>query len=110
MTKMFCVHEFELKSGASEEEFRKFVVEEMFPRYAERQWDVHLAKGDKGERVGKYAIIWATDVETRNAVGGAPGSDPPTVDVTDEGTRRQQKFASMVDSTFTDYVVEFSSK
>ena len=105
MTKIFSVHECDLKPGVSEEEFEKFMVEEMLPVYADTPVKCYIVKGDKGRHNGKIGMVLMTDVETRNRLFGPPGEGPSQEEWTDEGRRVAEKYYTLCDSPFTDFKV-----
>ena len=105
MTKMFLVHDIELKPGVSEEEFKKFVVEEMLPVFSDSPINCYIVKGDKGKHKGNLGVIYVTDLETRNRVMGTPGEAKSREEWTDEEIRVAEKYYSLCDSPFTDYKV-----
>ena len=64
MAKVFGLHRVRLRRGINAEEFEKFVTEEVFPL----PWSglsVHLLKGDRGDREGKY--LWVYEFESIEA-------------------------------------------
>ncbi len=67
MAKIFGVTPLELRPGMNEQEFVKFWVEQYAPLGARLGWTGHVLKGDRGERAGKYAVIWEVpSVEQRD--------------------------------------------
>lgn len=65
MGKVYGIHEIELHPGIDEESFAKFVNQELVKVYAEMGWKTMLLKGDRGQRVGKYAVLY--EIENRGA-------------------------------------------
>jgi hypothetical protein len=57
MGKVYGIHEIELHPEVSEKSFVKFFNEEYAKGYTEVGWKLMLLKGDRGQRVGKYAIL-----------------------------------------------------
>jgi hypothetical protein len=58
MAKVYGIHEIELYAEVSEESFKKFFTE--FAKLYEKEsgWKVILLKGDRGQRAGKYALMY----------------------------------------------------
>ena len=74
MAKVFGVATIELRPGVSGEDFERFWIEEYAPMGAKLGWIGHVAKGDRGERIGKYAVIWELpSVESRQRYSPADG-------------------------------------
>jgi hypothetical protein len=65
MGKVYGIHEIELHPGVSEESFVKFFNQEFAKSYAEFGWHLMLLKGDRGQREGKYAVLF--ELESREA-------------------------------------------
>jgi len=65
MGKVYGVHEIELHPGVSEESFVQFFNQELAKAYTEIGWKLMLLKGDRGQRVGKYAVLF--EIESREA-------------------------------------------
>ena len=76
MAKVFGIHEVELRPGVTAEEFERFLTQEYIPGAAPLPagWQVSYLKGNRGERVGKFAILFEiASVEDRDrlfTVGG----------------------------------------
>ncbi len=69
MAKVFGVTPMELRPGVSGEDFAKFWIEEYAPLGLRLGWTSHVLKADRGERAGKYAVIWEQpSVEERDRV------------------------------------------
>ena len=67
MAKVFGVWPVELADGVLGEDFEKFWLEEYGPLGLKLGWISHVCKADRGERNGKYAVIWEIpSVERRN--------------------------------------------
>jgi len=66
MARLVCIHEIELANGADAVEFERLFTE------AVKQpeipgWKSRLLKGDRGERAGKYAVLFEIESpETRD--------------------------------------------
>ncbi len=60
--KVISVHQINLKQGVSSEEFERFIMKELMPLYNKVEGqNFRLAKGDRGLRDGKYAILLIFD-------------------------------------------------
>ena len=108
MAKVFSFTPLELRPGVGEKEFFKFFIEQYAALGAKLGWKGYALKGDKGERVGKYAVIWEIpSVEQRNRF------TPPQEDITEEALlllgpefeELNKKLDTYVtDWPFTDYI------
>jgi hypothetical protein len=110
MAKIFGIHEIELLPDADAAAFERFVLKELpkpFPG-----WTLHLAKGDRGSRSGRYAVIFELDTTSRARYS------PSENQLNDEGKRLADAVAAQTakmatftttvmgtNSVFTDYVV-----
>ena len=65
MTRVYGLHEIELHPGVNEEDFEKFVLNEMSAATPYPGWGMRLLKGDKGARKGKYLLLF--DIESVEA-------------------------------------------
>jgi len=113
MAKVFGIHEIELLPGVSEADFERFVAQEFIPNMGVEGWTAHLAKADRGERAGKYAII--LEIESTAARDRyTPGNN----EISEEGQRAFAGLAAAVEkwatfsstipgqsTVFTDYVL-----
>jgi hypothetical protein len=69
MAKVFGITPLELRPGVNGEDFVKFWLEELAPMGQRLGWTTHVLKADRGERVGKYAVIWELpSVESRDRI------------------------------------------
>lgn len=58
MSKVFGMHAVELKPGVDEREFEDFICNQLIPVYRVVPGQtIHLLKGDRGERNGKYMVL-----------------------------------------------------
>ena len=65
MSRVFGMHMIALRPGVKAEDFEKFVIEEAYPF----PWpsEVYLLKGDRGDREGKYLVMYEFEsVEARD--------------------------------------------
>jgi hypothetical protein len=77
MAKVLEIHTFDLKPGTDEKIFEEFVMRDLFPIYRKVPGqDVHLLKGDRGERAGKYLMLVEVEsVERRDQINPPEGQD-----------------------------------
>lgn len=69
MAKVFGITPLELRPGVKGEDFVKFWLEEYAPMGQKLGWTSRVLKADRGERVGKYAILWeCPTVESRDRI------------------------------------------
>ncbi len=109
--KVISVHQFNLKPGADEKEFVRFIMDELAPYYnkVEGQKAV-LAKGDRGIRKGMYAFLLVFDsVEDRDRTYPPEGGISEEFQKILEGTDQLwDKLGSFVEGdpfgNHTDYV------
>ena len=81
MAKIYGITPIELRDGVKGEEFETFWLNEYAPQGKVLGWTSHLLKADRGERKGKYAVIWEKPtVESRDRIVTDDG-------LTDEGQR-----------------------
>ena len=67
MTKVFALHEVELRPGVSAEEFETFFATEIGSGPIYPGWWAQLLKADRGQRAGKYLVIFEIEsVEVRD--------------------------------------------
>ena len=67
MAKVFGIHELELRPGVTPEQFEQFVRAEVAQAPAQPVWTIHMLKGDRGTRDGKFAVLIEIEsVETRD--------------------------------------------
>lgn len=108
MTKLFGFTPVELKPGADEKSFIKFFVEQYAPLGKRLGWKGYVLKADRGERAGKFAVMWEMDsVEARDRIVLASG------EISAEGQRllgpefdemSKLLFTYVTDWPFTDYI------
>ena len=104
MAKVFGIHMIELAPGVTEKELAEFLIKEGRSVSLEGI-EIHLLKGDKGDRVGQYVVLFLMDsVETRNRAYGPPGGPEPERSEAEKAVIA--KYASLVStSSWADYVV-----
>lgn len=77
MPRVFGLHTIHLHSTVQAEDFEKFVIEEYLPALPLSETPgmrIHLLKGDRGERVDKYMLMFEFDsLEMRNRYFPQPG-------------------------------------
>jgi hypothetical protein len=57
MAKVYGIHEIEVFPGVDEGEMIK-LTKEFQKAWAETGWNIKLVKGDRGQRAGKYAVLF----------------------------------------------------
>ena len=73
MTRVLGMHEIELNPDVNEEDFEKFVLNEMSAATPYPGWSLRLLKGDKGARKGKYLLVFDIEsVEARDRLVESP--------------------------------------
>jgi hypothetical protein len=76
MAKVFGIHEIETNPGINEDGFKRFFIDEFAPMWAGAGWKLSLLQGDRGERAGKYAVLFEIEsVEARNRFSPAPNTN-----------------------------------
>jgi hypothetical protein len=76
MPKVFGLHEMELQPGVKPEEYERFFAEEITPTLTLPGWKIHLLKGDRGVRTGKYLVLFEIEsLEARDRYFPRPGDD-----------------------------------
>jgi hypothetical protein len=58
MGKVYGIHEIELNPGVDEKSFIQFFNHELAPFYGGSGWKLLLLKGDRGQREGKYGVLF----------------------------------------------------
>jgi hypothetical protein len=114
MAKVFGIHELELRPGVTPEQFDQFVRDEVARAPTQPVWTVHVLKGDRGTREGKFAVLIEIEsVETRDRLFPDPGGEPSAEAqqyLASAGTL-MEKWASLATApgepgtVWTDYVV-----
>jgi hypothetical protein len=114
MGKVYGIHEIELHLGVSEEAFANFLNQEYNQAFAWLGWKMALLKGDRGERAGKYAILFEIEsLETRNRFDGSQGNEEWNhwyAEHKELADNLEKKFASFCvtnlakDQAYTDYL------
>jgi hypothetical protein len=81
MAKVYGTHMLRLHSHVKEEDFEKFVTEELYrlPRF--EGWDFYLLKGIRGEREGRYLLMFEIEsLEALNRYYPPPGHSSEEAD------------------------------
>jgi hypothetical protein len=111
MARVYGVHLIALRPGVPAAEFERFVREEVNSCPWPEGIRISLLKGDRGDRAGKYLVLFQFDsVERRDwaspAVGGLAAE---YLQMIEPQLAAMEKWATLasgpVDPTFTDYVV-----
>lgn len=115
MSKVLGMHTLKLKPGHSEKEFEEFVIRDVLPAYRKVPGQtVHLLKGDRGERAGKYLVIIEIESPERRdhiypPVGADWGIAEDVQQLVGNVDPMWEKFYTFVeqfpDDSFTDYVM-----
>lgn len=77
MAKVLGMHTVELKPGVNEQELEEFIKTDVLPVYRVLPGQtVHLLKGERGERRGRYLVLIELEsVERRDHIYPASGHD-----------------------------------
>jgi hypothetical protein len=110
MAKVFGIHKLALHSGINGEDFEQFLQEALPQIPAIHGWKVYALRGDRGDREGKYLLLFEIEsVEARERFAPVGGSQTPEAEQFDQATKgifeRWGTFANALDPAFTDYVV-----
>ena len=113
MAKVFGIHQLELRNDADAAEFERFVRDEYSALPELAGWQASIAKGERGENVGKYLLIVEVEsLETRNRDIPGDGTFSPEFEqwiaasaALDEKLNRFLTKAAGMETPFTDYVV-----
>ena len=106
-SKVYAIHELELKTDVDAKEFESFVIKELAPIYNKMKGQkFFLVKGDRGKRTDKYAFVLTFEsIEDRDRI--YPASGEYTEDFGDASV--WEKFGTFVTeeigTNHTDYVV-----
>ncbi|WP_310461247.1 hypothetical protein [Sphaerotilus sp.] len=69
MARIISIHEVDLLPGADVASFERFMTNEFCPSIqAWDGWMVRLAKADRGERSGKYGLVFELDTTARDRI------------------------------------------
>ena len=109
MAKVFGIHEIMLKPDVNVAEFEEFVSKELLPAPSLPGAKVYMLKGDQGERIGKYGLIWEWEsVEARNRCFPRGGEESEVVHDWQRANKAAvDKWHSFLEraGTYTDYVM-----
>src|SRR5512139_2165843 len=112
MSKVLGMHKVELKPGIDEREFEDFICNQIIPLYkAVPGQTIHLLKGDRGERNGKYMVLIELESPARRdqiypAEGGVAEEVLQLVGNADPIFEKLATYVeSFPDETVTDYVI-----
>jgi hypothetical protein len=112
MAKVYSLHMVALKAGASGPEFERFFHEGIEPGPTPQGLRMRLLKGDRGDREGKYLVMFEVDsVERRDEL--FPEAGPAARQMSGEvmqwmggagpSLARWGEFATPFDTIYTDY-------
>jgi hypothetical protein len=111
--RLLSIHFLELKPGVTAEQFEAFLAQEFHNQQGLPGARNFILKCDRGDRVGSYALLMESDVESRDRAFPSPGvMSPETQQWADqlpasatEFDTRFYELASGVGEHFSDYVV-----
>jgi hypothetical protein len=76
MPTVYGLHEIELQPGVEPEEYERFFAEEIAPSPMVPGLKVHLLKGDRGVRAGKFLVLLEIEnLEARDRYFPRPGEE-----------------------------------
>jgi hypothetical protein len=76
MPTVYGLHEIELQPGVEPDEYERFFAEEIAPSPMVPGWKVHLLKGDRGVRAGKFLVLLEIEsLEARDRYFPNPGEE-----------------------------------
>jgi hypothetical protein len=76
MPKVYGLHEIELQPGVEPDEYERFFTEEIARSPMVPGWKVHLLKGDRGARAGKFLVLLEIEsLESRDRYFPRPGEE-----------------------------------
>jgi hypothetical protein len=112
MSKVYSLHMIALKAGASGPDFERFFREEIGPVPGPGGFTMRLLKGDRGDREGKYLLMFEVEsVERRNQL--FPEAGPAARQMSPELMQwmgaagptlaRWNEYATPFDAIYTDY-------
>jgi len=112
MAKVFGIHHLELKPGVDVAEFERIVSDEFNALPELAGWELSIVKGERGENIGKYVLIFEVEsLETRNRDHPSGGTFSPELQkVFDTSSPTFDKLSSYLTTPlfkggkFTDYV------
>jgi hypothetical protein len=111
MAKVFGIHHLQLKNTAKAAEFEQIISEEFNALPNIPGWHLSIVKGDRGQNVGKYVLIFEVEsVEVRNQGSPGDGTFSPEVqkwlDMTAPTFNKLSNYitAPLGGGLFTDYV------
>ena len=111
MAKVYGMHELELKPGVDGQEFETYFTRELSPLFRQISGQtIHLVKGDRGSREGRYLLLFEIDsVERRDSLYPVSGGESPEMDrmFADNSAivnKANDFVVAIPDPKFTDYV------
>jgi hypothetical protein len=115
MAKVFGMHMIGLRPGVSGEDFEQFFREKVAPLPQFNGQKMYLLKGDRGDRDGKYLVMFEGSLDLRNKMSPTPDQPSEELqqffeahkDVFDPMFAEWEKLASGIGAPtiYTDYVV-----
>ena len=110
MSKVFGIHHLELKDDANAAEFERMVSDELNALPRPPGWQFSIVKGERGENVGKYVLIFEIEsLEVRNRDSPGDAYAPEFQKWLDRNAPTFDKVSSYLTApigggVFTDYV------
>jgi hypothetical protein len=109
MSKVFGMHTIALKPGVKAEDFEKFMEGVLSAPSPMAGVEMHLLKGDRGDREGKYLwLIEFASLEARQRYFPAPGESTAEAQQILAGMAKTfekwDNYATPIDVIYTDYV------
>ncbi len=106
MARVFGFHEIRLRPEVKEADFERFIVERYAPGWAQIGWKLTLLKGFRGDRPGRYAVLF--EIDSRDTL---VRYEPVVGTWTEEGQAFLKKAAPLLEewgesvggTLFTDY-------
>src|SRR4029453_6827012 len=76
MPTVYGLHEIELQPGVEPDEYERFFAEELALSPELPGWKVHLLKGERGARAGKFLVLLEIEsLEARDRYFPSPGEE-----------------------------------
>lgn len=106
MSRIYAIHEYELKRGVMSNEFESAIVNKLANLHMTGLVSKHLLRGYKGERKGKYAVLWI--FESQEALEKLFGTETRPLPEPPDFVGYENFIAKYIDRepmqiTFTDY-------
>jgi hypothetical protein len=100
MGKVYGIHELELNPGVDDKSFVQFFNQELIPAYTQMGWKLILLKGDRGQRAGKYGVLFVIEsVKERDR--WTPAQDVETEESKRWSEEHKEQVESLMKKWFT---------